>query len=198
MTKSYSDQELISAFRAGGQEREKAWEFAYKAWRDKIIGTIVSKNGTKAAAMDAMQAVVIPFEKRVIQEDFVLQHKLSTYFISCVIRQWIRGEKDEKHSALALEEHHIAGFTDSVEATIASRDLTRLLDETLALLGERCKAILQYFMNSYSMKEIAELMGFSGGEQVAKNEKKKCQNRFEDFLRANPQILAYIQQLRHG
>lgn len=198
MTKAYTDQQIIDAFRTGDVARERAWEFAYKDWRDRIIGTIVAKNGTREEAKEAMQDVVMAFERRVIQADFVLQHKLSTYFISCVYRQWLRRKQAGKTSLVELEDRHLAGFVESVESAIAQNDLARLLDETLTQIGDRCKTILLHFMNGVSMKEIADKMGFSGGEQVAKNEKKKCQTKYEQFLRANPRILQHIQQLRNG
>ncbi|GAB4500443.1 MAG: hypothetical protein OHK0019_38870 [Saprospiraceae bacterium] len=89
-------------------------------------------------------------------------------------------------------------FAKSVESEIAQEDLAEQLDESLSHLGERCKKILLLFMNGYSMKEIAEKMEFSGGAQVAKNEKRKCLERYENFLRENPAILKHIQDLRNG
>lgn len=198
MIQPYSDQQIIDAFRKGGYAREKAWEFAYKDWRDRIIGVIVGKNGTREEAKEAMQDVAMAFEKRITSADFVLQHKLSTYFISCVYRQWLRHKQRGKEEMTTLEDHHLSGFVESVEAAIAQSDLAKLLDDTLTQLGDRCKAILRYFMNGFNMKEIADMMGFAGGEQVAKNEKKKCQTRYETYLRENPRIVAHIQQLRNG
>ena len=198
MTRNFTDQQIIEAFQKGGQNRNHAWEFAYKDWRDRIFGAIVAKNGTREEAKEAMQEVVMVFERRVKRPDFVLQHKLSTYFISCVYRQWIKSRKSGKMSVVDLEDRHLAGFVESVEADIAQTELANLLDESLARLGERCKAILRHFMNGYSMKEIAEKMDFAGGEQVARNEKRKCQERYETYLREHPGILQRIQYQRNG
>ena len=197
MKQSYNDQEIIEAFRQGGLAREKAWEYAFKAWRDRIYGVIIGKNGTKEEAKDAMQDIAMAFERRVKSPDFVLQHQLSTYFISCVYRQWIRRRKASTQETTELEDRHLAGFVDSVEASIAQRDLAAILDESLSAIGDRCKAILRLFMNGFSMKEIAAQMGFNG-EQVAKNEKSKCQGKYENYLREHPGILEHIQLLRNG
>ncbi len=198
MAQQYTDQEIIQAFRAGGVAREKAWEFAYMDWRNRIYGTIAAKNGTREEAKDAIQEVVMVFERRVQRPDFVLQFKLSTYFITCVYRQWSRRKKEKKMAVQELEDHHLADFAASVEAEIAQTELARLLDESLTRLGERCKVILLHFMNGFSMKEIAQKLGFSGGEQVAKNEKMKCQTKYEAFLREHPHIMQQIQHLRNG
>ena len=198
MAQKYTDQEIIQAFRVGGLARERAWEFAYKDWRARIFGTIASKNGTREEAKEAIQEVAMAFEIRVRRSDFVLQHKLSTYFIKCVYRQWLRQKKGQKMNPVELEDSHITDFVESIEADIAQKEMTNVLDESLARLGERCKSILLYFIQYFSMKEIAEKMGFEGGEQVAKNEKKKCQIKYETLLRENPYILQQIQNLKNG
>ena len=198
MTQSYTDQQIIEAFRAGGTARERAWEYAYKDWRDRVIGTIVGKGGTREEARDAIQEAFRPFERRICQPDFVLLHRLSTYFVTCVYRQWAGRKKTVKMDLVEMENGHLADFAESVEADIAQGDLARLLDETMARLGERCHAILRYFMDGFAMKEIAEKMGFTGGEQVAKNEKRKCQERYETYLSEHPDIKKHIQQLRNG
>ncbi|MEZ4942158.1 MAG: sigma-70 family RNA polymerase sigma factor [Saprospiraceae bacterium] len=199
MVRQHTDQQIIEAFRTGGINREMAWEFAYKTWRDKVIGVIINKGGTREEACEAMQDVAISFERRISQNNFVLQNQLATYFTACVYYHWMRNRKKAvKYEMRELTEPLILGFVQSIEADITQSDLAKILDETLSRIGDRCKVILLYFMNGYSMREIAELMNFAGGEQVAKNEKKKCQDRYENFLRKHPRILEHIQMLRNG
>lgn len=199
MAQRYADEQIIQAFRTGGPAREEAWEFAYKEWRDKAIGAIINKGGTREEAKEAIQEACCAFEERVRRPDFVLEHRLSTYFVTCVYRRWARMKKKNKEP-LEIESKHLEDFVESVvESEIAQADLAELLDESMSQLGERCKKILLSFFNEgYSMKKIAEIMGFSGGEQVAKNEKRKCQERYENFLREHPVILKHIQDLRNG
>ncbi len=198
MAQKYTDQEIIQAFRTGGRAREMAWEFAYKDWIGRVVGAIVAKNGTREEAKEAIQEVVMTFEIRVRRPDFVLHHRLSTYFITCVYRQWLRSKRGQKMDPVELDDGHLADFVESVESEIAQRDLAKILDDTLAQLGERCKSILRHFMDGISMKEIAQKMDFGGGEQVAKNEKRKCQERYESYLKQHPAILQRIQQQRNG
>ena len=95
------------------------------------------------------------------------------------------------------ESRHLTDFVNSVEEELAQTDLARLVDTTLALLGKRCREILRHFMNGFNMQEIAGKMGFSN-EQVARNEKLKCQDRYEAYLRAHPDVLQHIQNQRNG
>lgn len=198
MTATYTDHQIIEAFRAGGDTRHHAWAYAYKNWSSRVVGVIVGRGGTREEAKDAIQDAYGPFERRICRPDFELRHQLSTYFVACVCRQWVRSQKGRKIDLVELEDRHVADFVESVEVDIAQGDLARVLDETLARLGERCHAILRFFMEGYSMREIAEKMGFAGGEQVAKNEKGKCQGRYETFLNEHPTIKKHIQNLRHG
>ena len=198
MSPSFTDEQIIESFRTGGLARERAWEFAYKDWRDRVIGVIVNKGGTRDEAKEALQEAFMAFERRVRRPDFVLQHRLSTYFVSCVFRHWAKKKKESRMQLIELESKHLSDFVDSVEMELAQGDLARLLDDTLALLGDRCRNILRYFMNGFSMKEIAEKMDFAGGEQVARNEKRKCQERYETYLHEHPAILQHIQNQRNG
>lgn len=198
MAQQYTDQQIIQALRAGGQAREGAWEFVYKNWFGSVVSAILNKGGARDDAMDALQEICIIFEERIRRADFVLERNLFGYFKTCVLRCWARTrQRVEKMEERDFEEASLVKFADEVESEIAQADLAELLDESMSQLGERCKKILLLFMNGHSMKEIAKEMEFSGGEQVAKNEKRKCQERYENFLRKHPAILKHIQDLRN-
>lgn len=186
MIKKYVDQEIIEAFRLGGQARERVWYFINKEWRDQVISTIVSKGGTSSEALEAQQEIAVPFEWRVRRSDFILRNKLSTYFIKCVYYRWLGIKKMERDSKTEeFEDIHIAEFVESVEQEIVKKEKDNMLDDILSLLGDRCKKILLYYINRYTMVEVAENMGFAS-EHVAKNEKKKCKDKLSLLLRENP------------
>lgn len=195
----YTDQQIIEAFRAGGSRREMAWEYVYKAWRERVISSISRKGGTKEEAIEALHAAAIGFQQRICQADFQVEHKLVSYFATCVNNEWIRIRKDKgKAATIELEDGHITGSEESTEDKFARIEFYKAVQESLGRIGERCKTILLLFFNEYNMKEIAERMGFRGGEQVAKNEKLKCLVRYENFLRDHPDILQHLKNLRNG
>lgn len=197
MVKSYTDGEILEAFRIGGLMRERAWEFIYKDWRSMIIGAIIAKGGEVDEALEAFQEVAISFEKRVKQADFELQNKLSTYLIRCVYNRWIKMKLLAKRSIhVEIEDGDIKDFIESVEKDLVKDELRSVLSNSLSVIGERCKTILAYFINGYSMREIADQMKFKGGEQVAKNEKHKCLTAYLNHLDANPQIREYIRKMK--
>ncbi len=198
MLKTYTDTQIIEAFRQGGHHRNSAWEFAFKTWKGRIIGKILRSGGTREEAMDAIQEAHIHFENRVKRDDFVLEHSLFSYFNTCVYRAWTSARKADKSVLSEVTSEKLSDFASEVEKKIIKGELARLLDETVARIGPRCQSILRLLIQGFSMREIAEEMGFAGGEQVAKNEKKKCMERYEKYLDENPAIKEQLKNLFHG
>jgi RNA polymerase sigma factor (sigma-70 family) len=198
MLESKTDYEIITAISNGGLERDKAWEYIYKTWSKGVIKIIQGYGGNIDDAIDLMGEVAMPFEKTIRNPDFILTSaKLSTYFTKCVINSWYKKRNLLKTTYnIELEDRHQEAFVQSVDANMMKSDLALLIDQTLSVIGERCKKILTQFMNGYSMKEIAESMNFRG-EQIAKNEKSKCQKSYELYLKSNPHIIKQILYLKN-
>ena len=198
MLKSYTDQQIIEAFRAGGSPRDSAWEYAFKTWKNGIISNIVRNGGTRDEAMDAIQDTCIHFENRVKQPGFIVERSLFAYFKYAVYRCWVNSRKANSNVFSELRDEELEKFSLEIDAQIVRGELARLLDETIGRLGNRCQSILSLAIGGFSMREIAEKMGFKGGEQVAKNEKRKCQERYENYLNENPVIKEQLKNLFHG
>jgi len=199
MQRKFTDEEISEALRAGGHEREKAWEYLYKTWRNVVIGFLHAYECPREQALEIFQEVALPFERAICVAGFKMNNaKLQTYFITCVYNRWLkRRQQTTKTATFELQDNYVREVAQSVETHIISSELASILDATLAQIGARCKTILQLFMNQYKMQEIAESMGFANA-QIAKNEKLKCQMKFEDFLSRRPDILKQIEDLRYG
>ena len=61
------------------------------------------------------------------------------------------------------------------------------LNDLLGKLGKNCKEVLMYWANGYSMKEIAEMMGYKS-DNMAKKKKYKCFKELLDYLEQHPEI----------
>lgn len=195
----YSDLQILAAFRQGGQARELAWEYVYKAWRPLVVGAIVNAGGTADEALEAFQDIAVGFEQCVRKKEFILRNKLSTYLVKCVINRWRRvkmvGGIERSHE---LDDHDLVSFVESVENEMIAGELGQALDEVLSKIGERCKRILVFcYLEEYPMKEISQTMGFKN-EQVARNEKMKCLNALKDYLRTTPSASEQLKYLRDG
>lgn len=199
--RKYSDEQLIEDIRSGGPARERAWEYIYKMWSRDIYRVIIKAGGTKEEAFDAFQAAYEGFEARIRKADFELKSRLSSYLTTCVFNEFLRQKKKEgKIKLIEFDEKNpdVSRF-DEWDLRPYEPGLKAAVLKSLGKLGRRCRAILLLFYYcNLSMQKIAEKMGFLGGEQVAKNEKRKCMARYEDYLRKHPGIAAYLKNLRHG
>ena len=170
----WTDALLIREIRAGGPGRNKAWEYIYKAWRGYYLSPVLRSGGDPHQVDEVLGQVVIDVQKQVLKEDFELRvASLRTYFTEAVVRAWARARKDaQRRQAENLDQQsHTTG--SSVEEDYIKQERLERLDALLARLGEKCRTILTRFALSYSMREIAEELGFEN-EQSAKNAKGKC------------------------
>lgn len=198
MENNISDIDLIAAIREGGNKRLNAWKYLYQNWFNHVALLIIKSGGTKDDVSESISEISWSFEKAICKLDFRLEKAtLKTYFTTCVFNNWKKNKR--KNTRLyfdEIEEHKLTNFVESVEANIVKRELTDLIDQTLSEIGERCKKILVLFMNNYSMNEISQELKFLN-EQVAKNEKGKCQHKYEHYLKNNPNLLQQIITLRN-
>ncbi|MFN0216655.1 MAG: RNA polymerase sigma factor [Saprospiraceae bacterium] len=172
----WTDELLIREIRAGGGRRNRAWEYIYKAWRGYYLSPVLRIGGKPEQVDEVLGAVVIDVEKQVLKEDFELRvASLRTYFIDGIIKAWSRAQKAAKrrHTEDLDPQTYLSVEQDSVEQDFIRKERMERLDSLLAKLGEKCKTILTRFAQGYSMREIAEELGFEN-EQSAKNAKGKC------------------------
>ncbi|MEL6251851.1 MAG: hypothetical protein AAFR87_07565 [Bacteroidota bacterium] len=61
-------------------------------------------------------------------------------------------------------------------------------------LKDKCKEVLTMWAQKYSMKEIAEALGYSN-EQVVRNKKNHCLKELKELVRKNPEVRNLIGEL---
>lgn len=171
----WTDALLIREIRAGGLGRNKAWEYIYKAWRGYYLSPVLRSGGDPDQVDEVLGQVVLDVQKQVLKEDFELRvASLRTYFTEAVVRAWSRARKDARgRQAEYLDQQPHTTTGNSVEDDYIRQERLDRLDSLLARLGEKCRTILTRFALGYSMREIAEELGFEN-EQSAKNAKGKC------------------------
>lgn len=194
------DSEILAALRAGGAAREAVWKFMYLRWRGIWLSKIRDAGGTADEAHEAHAEVHRAFEKTVIAPGFQLHSaKLSSYLTTCVFNRWLKDKGRRPKEAETLEEHHLQGFAENVEATILEEECQKALDMAMNLVSLRCKKILVLWAEGYSGDEIAAEMGFEGGAETTKKERYKCMKKLIEQLKTHAQLTAWLQKCRdHG
>ncbi|MCC7244191.1 MAG: sigma-70 family RNA polymerase sigma factor [Saprospiraceae bacterium] len=195
-----TDEEIIQAFRTGGTQANKAWTYCLKHWRGKYRRVISSMGGTEQEADDALMSVAFGFQRAVSSEIFKVQFSLEAYLTRSVVNWWLNMKKTEnKLNTLDLD--GIEGFSSNqaeAESALYQHELKRLLDHVITqAAGARCLKILGLFGRDFSMREIAEEMGFkrpdnTPNDDTAKNEKSGCQKKVRAYFIKHPQIAAQL------
>jgi len=118
-------------------------------------------------------------ELQLLKTDFELRAaSLKSYFTEGVLRACSRArEVAQRRQTVELDPlTQAAGQRDSVEEEFIRHERIRQLDALIARMGEKCNTILMRFARGYSMREIAEELGFKN-EQSAKNAKGDCHRK---------------------
>lgn len=174
----WTDQVLIREIRAGGQRRNKAWEYVYKAWRGYYLSPVLRAGGTPEQVDEVLGQVIVDVERQVLKEDFELRDAmLRTYFTEAVVRAWARA-RDVAQRRQTVEfdpQTYTTGQHASVEEDFIRLERLQRLDVLLTRLGEKCRTILTLYARGYSMQEIAAELGMQ--EQSVKNDKVKCHRK---------------------
>lgn len=184
-TNGWTDDVLIREIRAGSSRRNKAWEYIYKAWRGYYLKPILELRGTAEEADEVMSQVIVNLDKQIQKPDFELHSsKLSSFFTECLIRAWSKARKTAgaRNVVEIKPEIHQPGQYDSVEQQYLAKEKFQRVEAMLNFLGEKCKKVLLLFGKGYSMREIADELGYVN-EQTAKNVKGNCHRKLVELAK---------------
>ena len=174
----WTDAVLIREIRAGGQRRNTAWEYIYKAWRGYYLSPVLRAGGSPEQVDEVLGQVIMDMERQILKEDFELRvAKFKVYFTEGIMRAWSRArETAQRRQTVELDpQTYAAGQHGNVEEDFIQQERIQRLDALLARIGEKCQTILTRFARGYSMREIAEELGIE--EQSAKNAKLNCHRK---------------------
>lgn len=192
----FTDEEIMDAIRAGGRALEDALRQLYADGRYKRLAVIAARrfNGNAEDVEDLFQEGLWVLFQKLEHGVFEEKSALSTYFGSIV-----NNISFNRYAMQQRRSTHLAGLPPLPEEsppetdTLFWKDKIALLDKATALLGEKCKLVLEYWAAGYSMKEIAVLLGLKD-EMAAKNKKKNCLNALREWMKNHPQVAIKIKE----
>lgn len=194
--KEFTDSQVIEAIRKGGKPSEKVIAFLYRKYREDLVQYIVSRNGTTNEALDIFQDTIVTLVVSIEQGKFQAKSTIKTYLYSIGKRLWYRrfhkNVRDENYkngqNGNQLDEH-------DPESLLLSKDQKQIVEQTLNQLKPKSREVLELWIQNYSMREIAEKMGFKN-EQVARNKKSLSLKELKALLAKNQKTATYIEELR--
>lgn len=169
-----TDQEIINSIRKG--RNEKPIKQLYKEF-SKVKALILKEGGNAEMAQEIFNDSLVILMEKVIQSDFELTSKLTTYLYG-INRFLLKNELRKQHKNVELEwrdtiilTEQDLGYDEEKEAKLNAME--RILNQ----ISEKCKEMLQlFYFKKLSMSEIAKKLNFSSVNS-AKTQKYKCIER---------------------
>jgi RNA polymerase sigma factor (sigma-70 family) len=192
---SYSDPELLANIKAGGSACERAMEFLYKKHIDSIISFITARNGTREEGKDIFQDAVIQLLINVQQGTFQGNSALSTYLFAISKNLWYRRfSKARREEQYATQMVPMTADSKDPEMILMTEDQQEHVRNLMDGLKPKCKEVLLLWGSKFSMKEIADKLGYNN-EQVVRNKKNLCLKELKERLGKQPALRQWINEM---
>ncbi|MEM6725720.1 MAG: sigma-70 family RNA polymerase sigma factor [Bacteroidota bacterium] len=192
----YSDEQIVEAIKTGGIALERVMAFVYNNtdFRTDIIRYIKSKGGTSEDAEDVFQDGIRNLIMSVRKNKFRGESTIKGYLFGVCRNIWFKQfnrhvRSEQYKSSLEVES------TDrkDPEIVLVTEERAQLIDQILAKLGPACQKVLNLWRLSYSMKEIAQELGYKS-DGVARKKKHQCFQGLLGLVKDNPAIVNLLKE----
>ncbi len=181
MNKKNDDSNLIERMKAGDNT---AFSDLYSLYFPVINNYIINQGGQRDDAQDIFSEAVLAIFQHAKREDFFLTVSLKTYLFAICQRRWINEAHKMSRRKVILKADFSESKLEEKEnplSILEDVDNKEFLMKALGQIGERCKMLLSYYSQNYSMAEIAQIQGYSSPDMV-KKELYRCRIRLREFL----------------
>ena len=184
------DKTLIKAIKSGSHLRERALKEIYtnSKFKSKVKQIILSNSGNLQDAEDMIQEGIIVLDKNIRNDKFKGESSIDIYLTSICKFLWMN--QIRKNSKVNLSDDFKTLDLVAMEhpgTVLLDNEKSQILNVLLESLGKRCKRVLSLWKLSYSMPEIAEIVGLSS-EGMARKTKYNCMKKLKEAVVANPRI----------
>ena len=182
---------IMSKIRSGKAGRDEAIGILYydEVLRHKVNFVIKKYGGQSSDFEEVFNTSLMQFVKTVIKnKDMVITSTLHSYLCGIAKFVWMNKSKKENkiHTENIDDQYDIQADT-TPESLLLDQSKIENLNELLEKLGKNCKEVLMHWANGYSMKEIADMMGYKS-DNMAKKKKYMCFKELLDYLEQHPEI----------
>ncbi len=169
---NYSNEELLNGIL---RNDNVILQHIYKNFYYKVNLYIKKNSGNDEDANDVFQEAVIVVYRKLKANDLIINCAFETYLYSVCKFLWykqlarVKSEKEMMVESVMFESEFDHDFSELVE----KNERFKLYQKHFQLLGSDCQKLLQLFFDKVPLKQIAQIMGFSG-EKYVKKRKFKC------------------------
>jgi RNA polymerase sigma factor (sigma-70 family) len=135
---------------------------------------VLSNNGSEEDARDLFQDVMMVLFQKARDPHFTLTCALGTYLYSVTRFLWLKELNKRRRVSRELVDQEEYIDADADIASMSEKN-ERLLfyKKCFEKLSERCRKVLMFFSEGYSIAEVTSLMGFKT-EQHTRNRRYRC------------------------
>jgi len=175
------DEKLIAGIKTG--DRHVLREI-YSKYFNSIASYILNNNGSSEDAKDVFQDGIMVLYKKCQDPDFQIKSQLRTYLFGICKNTWLNKLRKKSVKGVPLDENVLLIDDNTLEAEIAWREKERLYRRKFGQMGERCRKIIQLFLEGMTMDEIAKELSLSS-PAYAKKLKYKCKSKLINLVRSD-------------
>lgn len=163
--------------------------------RNTILRFLKNKGADETEATSIFNDVLIAFAKRVIKDKDFAPTALDPYLMSMAKYQLydlLKG-KIRNQSIETLQEELGIEVEPTIEKLIIRGEKGRLIKDILEHMRARCKEVLLAWSGGYSMREIANNIGYKS-DMMARKKKSQCMKELMGFLAERPHLKERLRQ----
>jgi RNA polymerase sigma factor (sigma-70 family) len=197
----WDDVKLIEAMRAGGPACEKANHFLFSENELKIKALVRPFGCDQVFANDLLHDGITELWKNIMLGKFRFQASIHTYLNAIckrILLQTFRtlGKIDfvESLEKLELESDGILTDFQTPELLLLNAEQKEVLEMLLNETSETCRKVLKMSSHGFSMKAIAEAMGYKS-EEVGWNRKSLCLESLRKKIDQKPHLQKIIAEM---
>lgn len=159
-------------------------EEIYRQCFPPLLRYVRQNRGSEQDAEDTFQEALMVLYLQ-LQEGLELQGSFAAYLHRVAQYTWNNKRRKCRPDADLPPEDGVAAPDPSIDEQLQELEQRALYQEKFALLGQRCRELLNLFFARQSMQAIAQQLGLANAES-AKQQKHKCKKRLIHMIEADP------------
>jgi RNA polymerase sigma factor (sigma-70 family) len=176
-SEQHTEAELVAKIKLRDNETLKR---IYSETYPMVEKYILKNNGRSADAEDVFQDAFYLMIKKVMDPEFILSSKISTFLFGISKNLWLKQLTKKSIDTQTLKSEQ--DFDLLPESDHLKLERVQLMQKSIEKLGEPCRTIIvQFYFLETSMKEIAKMLNYTNANN-AKNQKYKCFMRLKKIL----------------
>jgi len=190
-----TDVALANNIKAGGRMEENAIRYLIQRNYPLLEQFILQNKGDKADAEDVFQEALTALVVNIRKDRFKGDSSIHTYLFAIGKGIWYkrfrkRNRQRDRETSIEMEETD----TETAEVHLLNEEQNQVLKQVFGQLREKCADVLFLWASSYSMKEIAERLGY-GSAQVVMNKKNKCLKQLHEQMHDDPALVNLLKAI---